>query len=91
MNLASCIKTRIWLLLLLRVASCRTRCSALHSYVVLLHGNEDVSRLKDGTLPHYVYKLSSYHIETGTVLVAQFVEALRYKLEGHGSDSRWWH
>ena len=27
----------------------------------------------------------------GTLLVAQLVEALRYKLEGRGFDSRWFH
>jgi hypothetical protein len=27
----------------------------------------------------------------GTLLVAQFVEALRYKSEGRGFDSRWCH
>jgi len=27
----------------------------------------------------------------GTLLVAQFVKALRYKLEGHRFDSRWCH
>jgi len=27
----------------------------------------------------------------GTLLVAQLVEALRYKLEGRGFDSRWRH
>jgi hypothetical protein len=27
----------------------------------------------------------------GTLLVAQFVEALRYKLKGRGFDSRWCH
>ena len=27
----------------------------------------------------------------GTLLVAQLVEALRYKLEGRGFDSRWCH
>jgi hypothetical protein len=27
----------------------------------------------------------------GTLLVAQLVEALRYKLEDHGFDYRWYH
>jgi len=27
----------------------------------------------------------------GTLLVAQLVEALLYKPEGRGFDSRWWH
>ena len=32
------------------------------------------------------------HLVTwGTLLVAQLVEALRYKPEGHGFDSRWCH
>jgi hypothetical protein len=30
-------------------------------------------------------------IKRGTLLVAQFVEALRYKSEGRGFDSRWCH
>jgi hypothetical protein len=62
MNPASCTKTRIWLLLL-RLPACPTLCFTLPCSVLLLHGNEDVSRLIYGTLPHYVYKFSSYHIE----------------------------
>jgi hypothetical protein len=64
MNLTSCTKTRTWLLLLrLRQAACLTCCFALPCYVPLFHGNEDVSRFKQGFLPHYVYKFNSYHIE----------------------------
>jgi hypothetical protein len=38
-----------------------------------------------------LYYLSRYHSVWGTLLVAQLVEALCYKLEGRGFDSRWCH
>jgi hypothetical protein len=34
-------------------------------------------------------KLKALSIVRGTLLVAQLVEALRYKSEGGGFDSRW--
>jgi len=37
------------------------------------------------------YLLQVYGTHQGTLLVAQFVEALRYKSEGRGFDSRWCH
>jgi hypothetical protein len=32
-----------------------------------------------------------FNLEWGTLLVAHLVEALRYKPEGRGFDSRWCH
>jgi len=36
-------------------------------------------------------KTTSFAATEGPLLVAQLVEALRYKSEGRGFDSRWWH
>jgi hypothetical protein len=37
------------------------------------------------------YYFFPYYCSRGTLLVAQLVEALRYKPEGRGFDSRWCH
>jgi hypothetical protein len=40
----------------------------------------------------YSFKINlSYCYIWSTLLVAQLVEALRYKPEGHGFDSQWFH
>jgi len=42
-------------------------------------------------IPHMIKMIVMSTKYCGTLLVAQLVEALRYKSEGHGFDSRWCH
>jgi hypothetical protein len=56
------------------------------SYISVLLDQQDFS-----TAMQVFYYFSPIFTKGGTLLVAQLVEALRYKPEGRGFDSRWCH